>query len=621
MEKVQVNYLDRDFNTVRRDLIDYLRTFFPDQWQDFNVASPGMALLELNAYVADLLSHVADKKFIELYLDGAESKESVYRLAKTKVYKVPGVRPALCLIDISIEVPATADGPDPNYLPLYRRGVQVKGAGQVFETIDDIDFSSDFSEEGIANRTIEPILNGNQQLVKYRILKREKIKAGVTIIHKENVGERGGIPFLQLELPQKNVLDIVSVAVMGALDTVPAVPTETTFSDTNYKYYEVDYLPNNRIFVEDDTVSAINGIQTGQWLEVGKRFEKEFKSDGSCILTFGGGEEDYDAYSSYLSFLSGSELCRNDTNLNISDILDNGALGQKIAIDSTIFVKYRVGGGALSNVGANTLTDVTNIDPVISGPDPAQNNLVVSSTRVNNPIPALGGKGLPSVEEIRYNIAANHAAQERCVTLNDYISRAYQLPGKFGGPFRIHATTEDNKVKMYILTRDGNGKLVASSTSVIKENLVTYMTRYRMINDFVEINDGRVINLEVNVDLFIDRNGFAPREVKLTAANVIRDFMDVERWQMNQHLYVSQMVDALREVPGVINVVNIDFYNLEGGGYSSTLISQAIGERTQIPETGGFRTKIELMDNAIFSTPISMFEIRNPSRDVRIRVA
>ena len=195
------------------------------------------------------------------------------------------------------------------------------------------------------------------------------------------------------------------------------------------------------------------------------------------------------------------------------------------------------------------------------------------------------------------------------------------MPGKFGGPFRIYATQDDNKVKMYILTRDGNGKLVSSSTSTINENLVTYMTRYRMINDFVEINDGKVINLEINVDLHIDRNSFAPREVKTTAANVVRDFMDVERWQMNQHLYVSQLVDSLREVPGVINVVNIDFYNLEGGGYSSTLIGQAIGERTQILETGGFRTKIELIDNSIFSTPISMFELRNSSKDVKIRVA
>lgn len=620
MRNVQVNYLDRDFNTVRKDLIDYLKAFFPEQWQDFNVASPGMSLVELNAYAVDLMSHIADKKFIELYLDGALSRESVYRLAKTKGYKVPGVRPSLCLTDITIEVPVTADGPDPNYLPIYRRGLQVKGAGQVFETMDDIDFSSDFSEEGIANRTIEPILNGNQQLIKYRILKREKIKAGVTSIHKEVVGERGGQPFYQLEIPSKNVLEIVSVIVMNSVN-VTTTPTYSDFHDDDLRYYEVDFLPNDRIFIEDESVLPVNGIKLGQWFEVKKRFEKEFKADGSCVLTFGGGDANYDTYNTYLSFLSGEDVCRNDIDLNISDILDNTALGNTIPKNCTIFVQYRVGGGNSSNVGANTLTDVGAINPVLIGPSPAINSQVVTSTRSNNPIPALGGKGLPSVEEIRYNIAANHAAQDRCVTLNDYTSRAYQLPGKFGGPFRIHATVDDNKVKMYILTRDGNGKLVSSSTSTIKDNLVQYLSRYRMINDFVEINDGKVINLEINADLYIDRNSFSPREIKLAAVNAIADFMDVERWQMNQHLYVSQLVDVLREVPGVINVVSLDFYNLEGGGYSTTLSAQALGDRVQIPETGGFRTKIELVDNAVYSSPISMFELRNIGKDIKIRVA
>lgn len=620
MRNVQVNYLDRDFNTVRKDLIDYLKAFFPEQWQDFNVASPGMSLVELNAYAVDLMSHIADKKFIELYLDGALSRESVYRLAKTKGYKVPGVRPSLCLTDITIEVPVTADGPDPNYLPIYRRGLQVKGAGQVFETMDDIDFSSDFSEEGIANRTIEPILNGNQQLIKYRILKREKVKAGVTSIHKEVVGERGGQPFYQLEIPSKNVLEIVSVIVMNSVN-VTTTPTYSDFHDDDLRYYEVDFLPNDRIFIEDESVLPVNGIKLGQWFEVKKRFEKEFKADGSCVLTFGGGDANYDTYNTYLSFLSGEDVCRNDIDLNISDILDNTALGNTIPKNCTIFVQYRVGGGNSSNVGANTLTDVGAVNPVLIGPSPAINSQVVTSTRSNNPIPALGGKGLPSVEEIRYNIAANHAAQDRCVTLNDYTSRAYQLPGKFGGPFRIHATVDDNKVKMYILTRDGNGKLVSSSTSTIKDNLVQYLSRYRMINDFVEINDGKVINLEINADLYIDRNSFSPREIKLAAVNAIADFMDVERWQMNQHLYVSQLVDVLREVPGVINVVSLDFYNLEGGGYSTTLSAQALGDRVQIPETGGFRTKIELVDNAVYSSPISMFELRNIGKDIKIRVA
>ncbi len=616
--KVEINYLKKDFNTVREELINYLKTFFPEQWQDFNISSPGMAILELNAYVCDILSYTIDKKYIELFLDGAQSRASIYRLAKTKGYKPPGVRPAISIVDIIIEVPSTADGPDTTYLPLYKQGMKVKGIGQIFETIEDTNFASDFSEDGFPNRTIQPIYNGNQEVIKYRIVKREKIQAGQTIIKKIEVQEEGGVPFFQIDLPEKNVLDIVGIMIMPMLNVV-RTPTYTMFNDDTYKYHEVDYLPTSQIFVEDDDYTESDGVKVGYWKDVPKRFQKEFLSDGSCRITFGGGDENYDAYNNYISRLTSEPVCEDNT-IDISDILDNTALGNKVPKNCTIFLKYRVGGGVLSNVGANTLQEVADIVPVILGQNADTNAQVIGSTRANNPIPAIGGKGLPSVDEIRYNLAANHAAQERCVVLNDYISRAYQINGKFGAPFRIHAVVDDNKVKFFILSISGDGKLVSTSTTRIKDNLVNYLSKYRMINDYVEINDGQVINIQLEVDLFVDQNNFNKREIKSNAAKIIKDFFDVNNWQMNQNIYVSQVVDAIREVPGVINVVDIRFFNLEGGGYSNSTTSQATGDRNQILETGGFITQIEFIDNAIFSTPTSMFEIKYPEINIKIRV-
>lgn len=620
MRQIQVNYLSRDFQTIKQDLIRYLRAYFPDQWQDFNVASPGMAMLELNAYVGDLLSYVADKKFNELFLDGVQERVSVYRLAKTKGYKVPGVRPAVTLVDIIIEVPATADGPDSSYMPLYRRGMQVKGAGQIFETINEIDFASDYSANGVANRTIQPVLNANQDLLKYRIVKREEARAGVTRIYRQDVTVDGGVPFYQIELPEKNVLEIVSIIVYNETG-INKVPSYSEWNDDARRYYEVDFLPTNQIFVENDNFSQINGIEVGYWKDVPKRFEKEFLADGTCRVTFGGGDENYAAYTQYINALSGEDVCQDNSNLNIADILDNTALGNKIPQNCTIYVQYRVGGGQLSNVGASVLTEVANIEYVINGTNQQLNSATISSTKANNPIPAIGGKGLPSTEEIKYNIAANHAAQERCVTLNDYTSRAYQMPGKFGVPFRIHSRLNDNKVQMYILSIDGNGKLVANSTSRIKNNIVTYMSKYRMINDFIEINDAKIVNLQVNIDLYIDSNNFNSREIKTAAIDATKDFFNVDNWQMGQNIYISQLTDILRELPGVINVVNIDWYNLQGGGYSETLHAQATGVIENIVGTGGFRTKIEPIDNAILGSTLAMFEIRNPDKDIRVRIA
>jgi len=616
---VTVNYLSRDFSSIRGDLINYLKTFFPEQWQDFNVTSPGMALLELNAYVGDLLSYATDKKYNELFIDGVQERRSVYRLAKTFGYKPPGVRPAVSVADIIIEVPPTADGPDASYLPVYRAGMKVKGAGQTFETVNEINFSSDFSEDGISNRIIEPIFNGNQDLIRYRIVKREKIKAGITKIFKVEVPANQAGPFFQIELPDKNVLEVVSVIVLNGLG-IDRTPSFTEFNDFQLNYFEVDSLATDKIFIGDDSADDINGVKTGRYVEVEKRFEKEFLSDGSCIITFGGGVEDYDAYEAYITSLTNTVKCPDSNSLDVSVILNNTALGVQIPPNSTIFVKYRAGGGPLSNVGSNVLNEVSNIQSQSLGTNLTLVQGVLSSTRANNPIPAIGGVGLPSVEEIKSYIAANYNAQNRAVTLDDYVSRAFQMPGKFGAPFRVFGKVEDNKVKMYILTRDGAGKLLDVSTSAVKTNLERYLVPFRMINDYVEINDGKVINMQTEVDLFIDKT-FNASEVKAQAISAIKDYFDVEKWQMNQNIYISQLVDFLRDIPGVINVVDVRMFNMEGGGYSPTRHSQASFNRTQDPSTGGFRTQFSYIDNAIFGNPISMFEIKFPEKDILCRTS
>lgn len=616
-KSVSVNYLSRDFDSIRGDLINYLKAFFPEQWQDFNVTSPGMAMLELNAYVGDLLSYAIDKKYNELFLDGVSERVSVYRLAKTFGYKPPGIRPAVSIADIIIDVPVTADGPDENYLPIYRPGLKVRGAGQTFETVNEIDFRNDFSEDGESNRTIEPILNGNQDIIRYRIVKREKIKAGVTKIYKVEVTQSMVKPFFQIDLPDKNVLEIVSVTTLPG--QVQRTPSFAEFNDLTNKYYEVDSLATNKVFTSEESGDE-PGLKIGSYKEVERRFEKEFLSDGSCRLTFGGGVDDNNAYEDYISKLTNVSRCPKSSNLDISSVLNNKALGRAVVANETIFIKYRVGGGPLSNVGSNVLNEVSNIQSQSNGSDMNMIQSVLASTRANNPIPAIGGLGLPSVDEVKSYIASNYAAQSRAVTLEDYISRAFQMPGKYGSPFRIFGKVEDNKVKMYVLTVDSRGLLMDVSTSVIKSNIERYLAPYRMINDYIEINDGKIVNLQMEVDLFVD-SSYNASEVKQHAIDSIKKYFSIDKWQMNQNIYISQLTDFLRDIPGIINVVDIRVYNMEGGGYSDTRHSQANFNRTQDPNSGGYRTQIAYLDNAIFGTPISMFEIKYPSKDILIRTA
>jgi hypothetical protein len=466
------SYLNRDFDSIRQDLLDLVKIHYPDVYQDFSLTSVGMSLIDLQAFVADMLSFHTDAKFNQLFIDGVTEISSAFRLAKTFGYNPPGFRAAITLADITIDTPVTATGPDTSYLPVYRQGMQVKGAGNIFETTSDIDFSSDFSEDGTSNRKIEPIFSSNQDIVKYRITKREKIKAGQSVVYKKELSTTdAATPFLEVFLPETNVLEIISVIVKSGTGII-GTPTYQEFSDNSLRYFEVPDLAENKIFTNDSAVSAVDGVKIGGYVSIVQRFIKEFMSDGSCKITFGGGTPDVDAYESYLSKLTFGEEDR----VKIKDVFDNMALGTKLPANSTLYVKYRVGGGSSSNVGANTLQQIGNINAVILGANATLNQSVIGSTVASNVIPAIGGADIPTVDEIRFNTASNFASQKRCVTLEDYITRVYQIPGKFGAPFRTYGKVEDNKVKLYILNRNANGQLLSVSNTIIKENLFPFLS-------------------------------------------------------------------------------------------------------------------------------------------------
>ena len=617
------NYLNRDFDSISNDIDSILKVYFPEEWQDFNVSSAGMALVDLLAYVSDLLSYYTDKRFNELFLDGTKEPSSVYRLAKTLGYKVPGKKGSSTLVDVVIRVPITSSGPDVQYLPIYRPGFRIGGGGQNFETQNQIDFSSDYSETGAANRVVEPIFDASQNIIEYKITKREFCVAGTTTIFKRIITEEdSNTQFLEIFLPGNDTLEILDIIAYPSTDP-SFTPTYTDYKNFENKYYEVEHLADSKVFINKDSDSDSSA---GSWVEVNRRFTKEFSSDGSCSLTFGSGTPNVDAYAEYLNNLT----ITNAGDINYKKMFNNTSLGSKLPSEHTLFVKYRVGGGESTNIGARVLGTVSNINAIILGVDASKNDAVLSSTRATNVIPALGGKGTPSSQEIRYAASSNFAAQERCMTIPDYLARVKQMPGKFGVPFRVGAKINDNKVQIFIISKDGNGKLTENSTSVTKDNMVQYLSRYRMINDYVEINGAKVINLMFEIDLLTDKS-YNANEVRLEALQNMKKYFNVDEWDMNQPIYISQLTDNLRDIPGVINVVDIKAYNLDGGRYSSTLITQADGPSVylnnnpntsdNINNSGARKTLINYIDNSILSTPLSMFEIRYPDTDILVRTS
>jgi hypothetical protein len=604
------DYLNRDFNSIRLELEQLLKIYYPEQFKDFNIVSPGMAMVDLLAYTSDILSFYTDKRFNQLFIDGVDEIDGAFRLAKTLGFKPQGKNPAITIAQISVNVPVLGDGPDPDYLPLVRPGLQLIGGGQIFETQFEIDFSSDFSEEYVKNRTIEPIFDSNQNIIYYVVTKFEKIVAGFTKTFSLVItDEIAATPFYQLTLSDDNVLSIESIIAKSGTN-IAGAPTYSEFGDFNLRYFEVPSLSQDKLFLQ--TGSGSEGIREGDYVIVEKRFIKDFNPNGSCNITFGGGSFNTNAYQQYLNSIkiTGNQI-------TFDQFLDNTALGYKLPPNSTLYVKYRVGGGELSNVGVGVLNQVNNVDIIVNGTNQQFIQQLQSSFRGQNIVPALGGANSLSVNELKNYIGANYAAQERCVLLEDYISRSYQIPGKFGRPFRIFGEVEDNKIVLYILSLNADGRVALTSTNIIKNNLVNFLSFYRMVNDFVEINDAFVINFGINVNLLVN-SSFNPTEIKAEAISQIKNYFNIKNWDINQRIYISRITDLLVEIPGVVNVIDVTFTNITGGNYSSVISSQADGSATTLIGSPVITRQMTPINNEILSNPKAILELRYPDNDIKI---
>jgi hypothetical protein len=581
-----------------------VRQYYPDIFNDFNDASVGMMLLELNAAVGDMLSFNTDRMFQETQIDYAQQRQSVLSLARTFGLKIPGKRPSVTIVDFSVTVPPFGDTFDVSYAPIIRAGAQVNGAGKVFETQYDIDFSNPFTIGGIPNRLIIPNFNSNGVLTTYTLTKREMVINGFTKIFSRTISANDVRPFFQIILPENNVLSIDSIIALQGTNFTQD-PSLNQFLDIEKRWFEMDALAESEIFIEDNAVTSDNaGIRPGKWITVTKKFIREYTDLGFTKITFGGGSQDV------------SSLCDFDVNPalvnQIGDFINNMALGETPTANTTMFVKYRVGGGADTNLGPNVLTSLGLVNMVVNGPNQTVNNSVKASLRVNNPLPALGGKDTPSIEEIRNMVKYNFSAQNRAVTIKDYHSRISLMPGEFGVPFRCGVFEEQNKVKVYILSLDANGKLTNTSTTTLRSNIATYLADYRMLNDYVQISNGKIINLSLEIDLFVDKK--APQtQIISQVISSVQSFMDINKFQMGDNIYLSPLIENINNVGGVLNVIDLRIYNKVGNGYSVNEISQPyIDETTRQIDIAS--------DYTLFGDPITMFEIKFPAQDIKVRV-
>jgi hypothetical protein len=603
MANNKISYTVRDYQGIRAELLNYVKTYYPDLIQDFNDASVFSVFLDLNAAVADNLHYHIDRSIQETVLQYAQQRSSIYNIARTYGLKIPGQRPSVSLVDFSITVPAFGDKEDERYLGQLVRGSQITGAGIVFENVYDIDFASPYNAQGYPNRLKIPNFNSNNVIINYTITKRELVVNGITKVFKRVISPNDVRPFFELFLPEKNVLGITSVLLKNGTDYTN-IPTAAEFLGLANRWYEVDALAEDRIFIEDPTkVSDQPGIKVGRYIQTNNRFISEFTPEGFKKMTFGGGTTSSQEQLNLFTNLGGP--------LNIQNYLNNFSLGSALVPNSTLFVQYRVGGGLGTNLGTNVINQVGNVTFYVNGPSEATNNSVINSLRCVNVTAAIGGANQPTTEEIRNYVSFNFSAQKRAVTVSDYESLIRTMPAEFGAPAKVAITENNNKILIQILSYDTQGKLTSIVSNTLRQNIANYLSNYRMMNDYISVETAKVVDLSVEVSVVLTTTQNSG-QIITDIVNKVSEYFNPLFRELGQNVYLSEIRSIIQNQNGVITVAGLDVFNNVGGQYSSFETSMAYSNS----ET----RQIRPVDDTIFAEPSQVYQIRYPTRDIRVSV-
>ena len=625
-------------------------------------------MVDLVAAVSDDLSFHIDRSLQETNLDSAQTRGAIMDMARNNGFKVPGKKCAVCECEFSCEVPVNGSynnnsalqNPNYDYAPIIKRGTLVTNGTTKFEVMQDINFKEQFNYEGVSDRIIKPKYDSNGNIEKYILKKLGLVVAGESKIFRKIIQESDIVPFMQITLQDSNAVSVESIICKDGTNfkTDPnindffiseeyvAANTANHLSTDTYRYFEVESLAEQYRFgdvtnsdgvpqgeevewTEEDGTKVVSPfIYKGEWKTLKQKFITEFTDNGMLKITFGSGYKTPN--------LENYEAKGYDTLYQISHMVNNDYLGKLPSVGQTMFVLYRVGGGASSNVATGAINSIVYSNIEITGDGTCSTTdlqtiaNVKNSITVKNTIPSLGGKDMPSTDEIRYLTMYNASAQDRCVTVKDYHARIMKIPPRYGCPFRVSVAEENNKVAIYTLFTDYKGHLTSQLPSVLAENIEDYLSEYKMINDYVEIKSGRVINLSFEVDIFVDKAKNSTDVVK-NVIDTIRDYMDINKHQMGEDIFIGDLEKQIMMVEGVLSLIDLRVYNEYGSKYSSDQTSQdrvtttscLYGDADDDLSTNEDRFQIDLRNNdsMLFCDFDAMFEIKYPNAtDIAVRV-
>jgi hypothetical protein len=617
-----ISYLNKDFSQFKRNLINFTKQYFPNDYTDFNEASPGMIFMEMAAYVGDVLSYYTDSNLRESLLTHATERGNIYDIARMLGYNAKSAAPAYVKLDVYQLIPAIGTGsavaPDYTYALTVKPGMRVKqvNGDTQFRTLEMIDFKSSSSLDPTEVTVYE--VDDTTSLPIYYLLKKSTRAVSGTV-KTATFSFTDPKPYDKIVLPDTNVIDIISV--------------EESDGDN---WYHVPYLGQDTIFEAIPNL-AENDPQLSQYKnevssllklrKTAKRFVSRLRSDNRMELQFGAGisdNNDEEIIPNPDNVGNGLVGFRRpiDVDIDPSNFLYTRAYGQAPS-NTTLTVTYATGRGIQDNVASNTLTEVQFVEFMddINGSAAASTlNFVKRTITTNNPEPAIGAKTIESLQDIKLNATTNFATQNRLVTPEDYIVRCYSLPAKFGTVAKAYIVPDDQLSQQQLLeTRISNPyalnlyvlgynslKQLTQLNLAIKENLKTYLDYYRIVTDAVNIKDAFIINIALDFEITVLPN-YNSNDVLLRVINKLKEYFEIDRWQINQPIIKSEITNTIASVAGVQNVIRVIMENRFDSdlGYSGNRYDLTAATRNGIVYP---------------SLDPSIFEVKYPDSDIRGRV-
>ena len=603
-----ISYINRDFNDIKSQLINFSQTYFPNTYTDFSPSSPGMMFIEQTSYISDVLSFYLDNQIQETYLQYATQTDNLYDLAYMFSYKPKATGLATVDLDFYQQVPSKVEGvtivPDYNYaLIVGDNTVSTTKNGQAFIIEDSIDFTVSSSTDPT---TVSISQVTNNEPTYYLLKKTRRASSGIINTISSTMGNYQQFPTVEIEAANiGNILDI--------------------FDSDGNQYYEVDYLAQDLVFdnIQNTNTNDPNNFQNGdapyllKTKSTNNRFITRFLNETTLQIQFGAGE----------ALQIDEQITPNPDNVGIGLPFGQSKLTTAYSptnfvftntygtapSNTTLTIRYVTGGGTVSNVDSNLITTVDSINTQFKNSNltnPTLAQFIFNSFAVNNPNAASGGGDGDTIEEIRQNSLSNYNTQLRNVTADDYYIRALSMPPKFGVIAKAFTTKPSPKdpdtiLDLYVLSYNQNNDLVSPS-STIKSNLQTYINQYRMLGDTINIKDGFVINIECNFEIITLPN-FVGSDVLARCITSLQGYFNINNWQINQPIILREISILLDNIAGVQTVQSIIINNKAGTNSGYSEYAYDINSATQ--------------SGIIYpSLDPSIFEVKYPNTDIKGRI-